>query len=213
MHTPTSADAEAKRAGKSREANRVIAGAAKHFFAHGFRGVTMDDLATELRMSKKTFYAHFSGKAALLAAVLDDKLNRVEADLARVMDDQSDGDFPGRLQSLLACLQKHTEEIQPAFVRDVRREDPELFARVQERRRKLIHHFFGQLLEEGRRAGMMRQDIPVAMLIEILVGAVDAIMHPARVEELGLTVKAGFALIISVFLEGVLIRQGGETHP
>ena len=38
---------------------RIVAGARRYFFAHGFRGVTMDDLAAELAMSKKTLYAHF----------------------------------------------------------------------------------------------------------------------------------------------------------
>src|SRR5438552_1381598 len=49
--------------------NRIIAGARSHFFAHGFRGVTVEDLATELGMSKKTLYAHFSSKTGILEAV------------------------------------------------------------------------------------------------------------------------------------------------
>src|SRR5690349_13753943 len=47
---------------------RIVAGARCYFFAHGFRGVTMDDLAAELGMSKKTLYVHFSSKMVLLQA-------------------------------------------------------------------------------------------------------------------------------------------------
>ena len=46
------------------ESARIVAAARRYFLAHGFRGVTMDDLAAELGMSKKTLYAHFSSKAA-----------------------------------------------------------------------------------------------------------------------------------------------------
>jgi AcrR family transcriptional regulator len=190
------------------DAQRIVAGARAHFFAHGFRSVTMSDLAAELGMSKKTLYAHFPSKAALLSAVITNKLVRVEHDLAAVMSRDA-STFAQRLQRLLAALRGQMDEIQPAFVRDVRRENPELFARIQGERRQLIHRFFGGLLEEGRKAGMIRKDIPVKLLIEILVGSVDAVLVPARVEELGLSVKTGFAQIIAVFLEGALVRKGG----
>ena len=71
--------------GENAARQRIVAGARRHFFAHGFRGVTMDDLAEELGMSKKTLYAHFPSKTALLEAVIGDKLQRVEADLDRVI--------------------------------------------------------------------------------------------------------------------------------
>ena len=62
---------------------RIIDGARRYFFSHGFRGVTMDDLAAELAMSKKTLYAHFDSKMALLQAVMTYKMSAVEADLDR----------------------------------------------------------------------------------------------------------------------------------
>ncbi len=165
----------------------------------------MDDLAGELRMSKKTLYAHFSSKAALLEAVIDDKLEQLEADLGAALN--GGHDFAKRLQAMLACIRAHTDEIQPSFVRDVRRSDPGLFARIQEGRRKLIQRCFGNLLRDGRKAGMIRTDIPVSFLIEILIGAVDSVLVPARVQELGITLKTGFMQIISVFLEGALVRK------
>lgn len=192
-------------------AARIVAGARRHFFAHGFRGVTMDDLADELGMSKKTLYAHFASKTALLEAVIGDKLGRVDAGLGRALAEGA-GDFPAQLHGLLACMRGHAEEIQPAFVRDVRREAPELFARIQEGRRKVIQRHFGKLLEAGRKARSIRRDIPTKLLIEILVGAVDAIVNPARLGELGLTPRSGFAHIVSVFLEGALVRKGGAKR-
>jgi len=187
-------------------ARQIIAGARHHFFAHGFRGVTMDDLAEELGMSKKTLYAHFPSKTALLEAVINDKLQRVNTEMKRVMAGDT-ADFPARLHAMLACMREQADEIQPAFVRDVRREAPELFALVQDGRRKLIQRHFGKLLNDGRKAGSIRRDIPVELMIEMLIGAVDAIINPARMDELGLTPRTGFAHITSVFLEGALIRS------
>lgn len=182
---------------------RIITAARRHFFAHGFRSVTMDDLAEELGMSKKTLYACFPSKAALLEAVLQDKFRSVEADLNEITSECS-SDVLAALHQLLATVQRHTEEIQPPFVRDMRREGPERFKVVESRRRDMIQRHFGKLLGEARKAGIIRKDIPVKLIIEILLSAVQAIMNPPKIVELGLTPKTGFSAIITVILEGVI---------
>src|SRR5690348_5593627 len=97
---------------------RIVTAARRHFLAHGFRSVTMDDLAEELGMSKKTLYASFPSKTALLEAVLLDKFRSVESDLNDITSDSS-SDVLTALHRLLACMQRHTEEVQPPFVRDM----------------------------------------------------------------------------------------------
>ncbi len=84
-------------------AQRIVTAARRHFFAHGFRGVTMDDLAEELGMSKKTLYASFPSKLDLLRTVLLDKFRSVEADLDRVMSAASK-DVLATLHQLLTCM-------------------------------------------------------------------------------------------------------------
>jgi AcrR family transcriptional regulator len=187
--------------------HRIITAARQHFFAHGFRRVTMDDLTGELGMSKKTLYACFPSKADLLRAVLLDKFRTVEIDLQRITTGFSK-DMLDSLHQLLACLQRHTAEIQPPFVRDIRREAPQMFELVQSRRRQLIQKYFGTLIDECRKAGIVRKDISTRLIIEILLGATESIMNPARMAELDLTPSVGYSTIINVVFEGVLTEKG-----
>lgn len=188
-------------------ATRIIAAARSHFMAHGFRGVTMDDLAAELGMSKKTFYAHFPGKEALIAAVMNEKLDEVESDLERITR-RRDARFIDALHELLACLQRHTGEIQPAFLRDIRRHAPDLFAVIETRRAAIIQRCFARLLNAGRKTGMVRNDVPARLIIEMLLGATQAIMNPAKIEELKLTPRAAYSAILDVILRGVMTAKG-----
>jgi AcrR family transcriptional regulator len=188
-------------------AQRIVSAARRHFLSHGFRGVTMDDLAEELGMSKKTLYASFASKADLLRAVLLDKFRSIESDLEGI-NSESASDVLRSLQQLLTCVQRHAEEIQPPFVRDLRREAPEMFQLVQSRRRDVIQGHFGKIFDDGRRTGIFRRDIPTRLMIEILLGATEAIMNPPKMAELGLTPKTGFLTIITVVLEGVLTEKG-----
>ncbi len=189
---------------------RIVEAARTHFFSHGFRGVTMDDLAEELAISKKTLYAHFPSKIALLQAVLADKFAGVEAKLEEIASAYPH-DFPAALHELLANTQRELDEIKPPFVRDMRQKEPQVFKIVERRRAELIERFFGKLFVEGQRTGMVRKDLPAKLMIEILLAAVQAIVNPAKVEELGLTPKTGFASVVKVVLEGVITRKGRKT--
>lgn len=184
-------------------ADRVVNAARRQFFTHGFRTVSMDDIAAELGMSKKTLYTHFPSKAALVQAIVQEKLAEVEADLSRLKTTGGQT-VETTLRNLLDCVQRHTAEIQPSFVRDIGRELPELFQLIEKRRRDLMRHHFGELFQQGQKTGLIRNDIPVHVILEILLGAVQSIMNPPKLVELGLTVEAGYSAVIGIILEGAL---------
>src|SRR5205807_3960951 len=112
---------------------RIVDAARTHFFSHGFRSVTMDDLTEELGISKKTLYAHFPGKIDLLEAVLANKFASVETTLKEVTRAYP-RDFPATLRELLAGTQRELDEIKPPFVRDMRQKAPQVFKVVEQRR-------------------------------------------------------------------------------
>src|SRR5262245_57720232 len=66
--------------GADAAATRILQQARLHFFAHGYSGFTMDDLAAELGMSKKTLYVHFAGKDVIIAAIIDDLGREIRAE-------------------------------------------------------------------------------------------------------------------------------------
>ena len=189
---------------------RIVEAARAHFFSHGFRSVTMDDLAEELGTSKKTLYTHFPGKIDLLEAVLADKFASVEETLKGVTRAHP-RDFPATLHELLAGTQRELDEIKPPFVRDMRQKVPDVFKVVEQRRAALIGRHFGKLFIEGQRAGMVRKDVPARLMIELLLAMVQAIMNPAKMEELGMMPKEGFSGILKIVLEGALTRKGRKA--
>jgi AcrR family transcriptional regulator len=184
---------------------RILEAARAHFFKHGFRNVTMDDLAAELAVSKKTLYAYFPSKEALLTAVLHDKYERIRATL-----EQAGGaphDFPFTLQTLLFGLRKELDELQPPFLRDMSKA-PEVFKRLEQRRARLIRNHFGRLFRQGQRAGHVRTDLPVKLMIETLLASLQAIMNPPRLAELGMAPRTAFAGLIDLLLHGAVKKKG-----
>ena len=170
----------------------------------------MDDLTEEMGVSKKTLYAHFPSKIALLEAVLANKFARLEAKLKEIVRAHPH-DFSTALHELLSNAQRELDEIKPPFVRDVRQKAPQVFKVVERRRAELIERFFGKLFAEGQRSGMVRNDVPAKLLIEILLAAVRETVNPAKLEELGLTPRTAFASVVKVILEGVITKKARKT--
>jgi len=189
---------------------RIVTAARRRFLSQGFRRVTMDDLAEELGMSKKTLYGSFPSKTALVEAVILDKFGDAEADLRRITA-ASRGDVLEALHRLVAAVQAHTQEIQAPFVRDIQRDAPHLFGVVERKRRGLIRRHFGKLLGEGRRGRVIRKDIPTHLAVEILLGAVQTVMNPPKLIELGLTPEQGYRAIMSVIFEGLIAGTTRRT--
>jgi AcrR family transcriptional regulator len=185
---------------------RIVAVASRIFFANGFRRVTMDDLAYELGMSKKTLYEYFPSKTALIEATIDDKFRRIDRELKRITLESS-SDFAGAAQRLIAYFQQQIEEIQPPFLRDIRRH-PELFSHVDSRRKELVLRYLGRLMNEGRKAGIIREDVPVELVTEIILAVLEKIVNPKKMADLELTPKAGFSAIISIIFMGVITEKG-----
>lgn len=175
-----------------------------HFLAHGFRGVTMDDLAAAAGMSKRTFYRHFPGKLELLDAVLEAKWGELDRDMAAC---RAEGEFSGRVRALLEVMHRHAGEVQAVFLRDLSREAPDRLERVMRMRRDLIRRHMGGLLRAGRRAGLVRRDMPVPLMTEILTGSMDAVV-PSRLDALRLNLSSAITAIVTLFLEGVAPREG-----
>ncbi len=182
----------------------MLQAAGAHFFHHGFRSVTMDDLAAELGVSKKTLYAHFPGKEALLEAVLREKFARVDDHLGAVQI-AGGGNFAVILRAMLETMERELGELQPPFVRDMRLKAPHLFARLEERRARLVETHFGALFRAGQRSGHVRRDLPSHLMIELLLAALHAIVTPPRLAALRLSPREAFADILGIVLHGVLV--------
>ncbi|MBA3651825.1 MAG: TetR/AcrR family transcriptional regulator [Chthoniobacterales bacterium] len=194
-------------AGRRSPARRILEEARIHFFKHGFRNVTMDDLAAELGVSKKTLYAHYPSKDALLEAVLDAKYGSIRATLEQAAAQRA-AHFPEALHALLSSLRGELDELQPAFLRDMRKA-PEIFKQLEQRRARLIRHHFGRLFRQGQRDGHVRRDLSAQLMIETLLASIQAIMNPAKLCELEMAPRTAFTGLIDLLLHGAVVRRKG----
>lgn len=186
--------------------DRVIVQASRRFFSEGFSAVTMDDMARELGMSKKTLYQVFPSKDELLRAVMEKFVAEVEAETDRILED------PGRnclskLSGLLRFIAVQMLRIRQPFLVDLQRSAHSVWTELEEWRRKRVLSKFARVIEQGMAEGVFRDDLNRDLLLRMYVLLIQGIMNPDVLSQLPLTANQAFEQVIKVFFEGVLTDQ------
>ena len=184
---------------------RILELAEQFFLTHGYSRVTMDDIATELRMSKKTLYRHFSSKEALGEAAIASSFARINQELDVLLRDER-LDFAERLRNLVRTVASHYGRAAPVL-RDLQRDAPDLWQRLLEVRRASVQARFGALLASGVKAGAIRADVEPRLVLRMVLTLVDQLMRPDVLEELELPADQVFSNMLGVILDGLRIGR------
>jgi AcrR family transcriptional regulator len=180
---------------------RILELAEQFFLTHGYSRVTMDDLATELRMSKKTLYRHFSSKEELGEAALSASFARVGQELDTLLGDER-LDFTERLRGFVRIVAGRYGRA-ASVLRDLQRDAPALWQRLLELRREAVQARFGVFLATGVKTGTLRADVEPRLVLRMVLTLVDQLMRPDVLEELGLSADQVFSSMLGVILDGI----------
>jgi len=190
---------------------RILRQAREDFFISGYTGFTMDQLATELGMSKKTLYVHFAGKDEIIGAVIQDLGDQLRADAEGILR-HGGLNFAGKLHGFAECIMERLARLDPRTLRDLQRHAPALFARIDEVRRQNIPYIFGRLVAEGQAGGLVRTDLPAPFAIEFFLQAMQGLLQGRALERLRLAPREVIARGIDLFFGGLLTPAGHKQY-
>jgi TetR/AcrR family transcriptional regulator, cholesterol catabolism regulator len=98
---------------------RIIDGASELFRTYGIKSVTMDSLASQLGISKRTIYEVFSDKDELLVAVLT-RIAQKQRELVKKILDESENSIIAIFR-MLEINRDFFQDISPAFQADLKK--------------------------------------------------------------------------------------------
>src|SRR3569832_2133979 len=156
---------------------RIVAAAQARFMAQGFSTVTMDDIASELGMSKKTLYVFFPGKKELLRATTRCNSDSCERELDAIAAEKLD--FFERARKTFGHIARMYARLTPGYMTDLRRNAPEVWAEIQEFRRTRVRKHMLDLLGQGVAQGVLRKDLDRETLVRLYLPMTRALLNPA----------------------------------
>jgi AcrR family transcriptional regulator len=207
----TDLPAESGKAAELQPRERILATARRQFMTWGFATATMDELATELGMSKKTLYQHFRSKEALLEELITRKSQRMLGGFEAILA-EPDASFAQRTSAFLRHAHAEFSEISLPFIRDVRRFAPALHARLEDLRARNLPRLWEQLLQLGIREGAVRDDIDVRFVARLVLVAVQSLLQPETLERLSASPHEAVPRFFDLILNGLLTEQGHHDY-
>ncbi len=186
----------------------IIDAASRLFLSPGPGRMSMDDLARELGMSKKTLYRHFPDKHSLLTAVLEGQFDAIERALVAAAEETRDQPFAEQVRRFLVAAGRELERIGAAQLA-TGRGDAVLRKYVEQRIDEVVYQRLDALFRAGHRRGML--SAPPELLGELTRGAVERLLNSPLPRELDYSAADLLRTAVDTVLYGAL-RPGDEQE-
>ena len=188
--------------------DRILGKAAELFINNGVKSVTMDEIARELGMSKKTIYTHFETKTQLIEAT---SLFIFERNAGAISEIKSRKINPiGELFTIrnFILLTLRADRSSPEF--QLKKYYPEIFAKLRAKQKSLVESSLLDNIRRGIAEGVYRQGLNETFIARMyfigMTGIKDQVIFPQELfgsEELT-------ELFLEYHLRAIVTAQGLE---
>jgi len=179
---------------------KILDAAQARMVRFGYRKVTMDEIAQDLRVSKNTIYKVFVGKEEIAKGLV----KRLQEDINRGLDDLERREkdplrvFSGSILLLRKTLGPWFEH----FFKEIALELPDLWKEfLRYRNEKILE--IRSLVEKGIKKGVLRR-VPASVAVQAYLGSVKAIISPRFLEQERLSFDEALQAVLDIWAHGIL---------
>ncbi|MCK5730972.1 MAG: TetR/AcrR family transcriptional regulator [Draconibacterium sp.] len=152
----------------------IIKNVGKLYLKFGIKSVTMDDVAHEFGISKKTLYQYFTDKADLVGQVVDFYLKNLMFDINESKNENAI-DFYFALRSHISKILKYFNN---NIEYDLKKQYPNLFQKVHKIKREKIFSNTVDNINKGMETGFYRTGLDVELIAKLQVGRMLYTLNP-----------------------------------
>ena len=181
---------------------RILNHAAEKYYALGISKVSIDEIASELAMSKKTLYEFFPSKRALLAAVVQLIGIRMEKEFEQLRS--SGMSIERKVIDSILVIGDVFGKISPQFILDLQRFEPELWKQIEEIRHRQAGMYLGELFEEAKQKNIFRKDVDAKLFYLAYVTSIRNIVNSKSLSENSFSAQEASGGILKLLIDGAL---------
>lgn len=141
------------------------------FSKFGIKALKMDDIARELKMSKKTIYQLVGDKDALVKSTMETYLSEEKVEMANIV--ASSKDSIDEMIKMVAYIMHAVQDFNPSALNDLQKYYPETWAMFDDYR---FNYVLGQIRENianGIKQGVYRTDINPEVVAKFYISGID----------------------------------------
>lgn len=189
---------------------RILKAADELFSKFGIRSVTMDEIAAEIGISKKTIYLTFEDKDAVVHEVASNRMSFEEIECKRIYE-ESENPIDEVFKEI-EVFRTHSATLNPMVVYDLKKYHPKTWQVFQEHKQSVFLEITKRNLREGVEQGLYRSEIDIEILSRLRMEEIDFafdvnVFPPEKFKQFD--VHRAF---IDHFLHGIMTEKGLEIY-
>ncbi len=189
---------------------RILEIAMAQFARFGVRAITMEDLARQAGISKKTIYQEFEDIKDLVKAVFGAILEQDRKRLAFILE-QGDGVIEHLVQTSKMMRERLTS-INPLVILEVQKYFPEAWNLFESFKQETIQQDLIKVLERGKELGYFRPEIDSRVLARVRLTQVTTAFDPKNFAEPDYNLVEDQMIILDHFLHGIFTEKGRQAY-
>ena len=154
---------------------KIVNGALELYMRMGVKSVNMDEVATNLGISKKTLYVYFDNKQDLVNHCF-----QKHYDLVSEMINTSAAQFENAIDELFAIDESCSiimKQINPYLLGELKRYYPNTWALIEQLKQKVLFNIMKKNLNKGIKQEIYRKEIDVDVIAILMINRIDTLIN------------------------------------
>ncbi|WP_299432823.1 TetR/AcrR family transcriptional regulator [uncultured Aquimarina sp.] len=185
---------------------KIIEKANDMFLNLGFKSVTMDDLASEMGISKKTIYAHFQNKTKLVEATTNHLFCVINEGISGILEEKKDP--IEELYAIKAFVMHHLKDEKTSPQYQLQKYYPKIHLALKIKQFGVFQNCVIENLKRGIDNGVFRDNINVEFISRIyfigMTGIKDKEMFPVQ----GFPIRKLMEDYLEYHIRGIATEKG-----
>jgi AcrR family transcriptional regulator len=186
--------------------NNIINKSSELFLRYGLKNLTMDEIARQLGMSKKTIYLYVANKSDLVQKVMQAHLDKEDIFIKEVQKNSKNA-----LEENIRMMTFMCEDLQgfnAVVFFELQKYYPVSYALFNEHREKVALRRILNNLKTGIKEGLYRKDLDVEIVSRIFISALDILIDQQRFPSKKYNFLVLYKEFVNYHLGGILTQKG-----
>lgn len=186
--------------------DRILSESLRLFMKNGIRSISMDDIAKELGMSKKTIYQYVANKTELVEMVLD-FMREKESNIC------IDGDITkmNAIDILLAVsrnVSRQMKDLNPINAYELQKYYPTIYREFILKKRDHVYTTLKQNFEQGIAEGIYRNDLDIDLVARLYIQKLIDVHDPEFLSSVNFGFEKVFQVMFDNHIRGIANAEG-----
>ncbi|MEI7811226.1 MAG: TetR/AcrR family transcriptional regulator [Ignavibacteria bacterium] len=188
------------------DSEKILGLAKEKFMQAGFYRTSMDELARDLSMSKKTIYKYFESKEKLVEAIVTEIISGISQKMEQEI--LGEGNAVEKIIGMLLIIGTNVKQVGgERWLTDMKLHAPAVWKKVEEFRSKKLNANLKRIIKQGIEEGYF-ENLPIEIVLPVFISSVNGVVNPDFLIHNKFSFNQALEVTFSILINGILTDKG-----